>query len=58
MNNTKEKINAQKKLANIFFEMGLEEDVVSTITGLQKEETSLILKKIKDKDKKGIDIKK
>lgn len=58
MNNKKEKINAQKKLANIFFEMGLEEDVVSTITGLQKEETSLILKKRKEKDKKGIDIKK
>lgn len=58
MNNTKEKIDAQKKLANIFFEMGLEEDVVSTITGLQKEETSLILKKRKEKDKKGIDIKK
>lgn len=58
MNNTKEKFNAQKKLANIFFEMGLEEDVVSTITGLQKEETSLILKKRKEKDKKGIDIKK
>ncbi len=58
MNNTKEKINAQKKLANIFFEMGLEEDVINTITGLSKKETSIIEKERKEKNKKGIDIKK
>lgn len=58
MNKFEEKINAQKKLANIFFEMGMDEDVVSCVTGLSKEVTSDIkIKKKTKKEEKPIELK-
>lgn len=58
MNKKEEKLNAQKKLANIFFEMGMDEDVVSCITGLSKEVTSDIkIKQEIKKEEKPIELK-
>ncbi|MBE6124365.1 MAG: hypothetical protein E7184_02335 [Erysipelotrichaceae bacterium] len=59
MDKNTEKLNAQKKLANIFFEMGMDEEVVSCVTGLNREDTLSIKKDVKTKKGKvDIDLKK